>query len=785
MRTRALKLALIALMLATTLAAADDIVNLLPARNYQDQPSPLDAIDNVWLSRTLDDQPEYYLGSGALGDTLAVHYMPAAACDISTAEAMFYNSGEIQVFVWRYKNVAAVLYPTGVAPYRGTSPVSPLGEVLLGPIDVTVQGTGGWETLFDESDLPPGGLSLEQDEAFVVGFVKTVDEYPYPMSDDISSRSTSYSWFGGPWMNYADHPWGGYNAGDAIVEIMMHVDVSYPDGVPAVISEMTTYSDTPNPNKPLHIEATVTGDTDIDLVFLRLKRNEERIYTLDMSDNNIDDIFEIDFNLDGYYGDTFKYWIYVLDNNGVGSNNLDQAVTFEVVSLPNKPILYIDESSVNTETMITTIEYLGWQAAIWDINEHNGIDRFVLDREWELIVVNGFGSSLLPTRDYAGNLFEEYVTNGGDLILIDQDYLFANGESATPVFNSGDFAYDVLGLEFAYNDPVPSEYEFAGVDGSPISDTWFDYPYVIGDDPDFLWGDHVFPIMDGNEMQLFSGFELGATSAYTTTNSFGGNVAYFGFDVNQPILVEDLMPLDWRELMDNLLAWFDLETAPFSLDVIPHRTWIGPLGGTLTFDTFFENLTADSYPGMSLWTRVTNPDGSFVEPLYQMDLDVTPFLNEEFLGMTQCVPTRTCEGRFEFRISVGYYPDPLESVTFDFFKAAPPEGELAANGWDETNYQIGTDEIQKMPKRYLMTNAYPNPFNPETTLSVHLPEKNTLNVVLYNVQGQRVLEVANGSYPAGEHKLLIDGSSLASGVYFLQAIIPGQLNETQKLILMK
>jgi len=771
-------------MLATTMAAAHDVVNLIPTRDRQDDASVRDVVDNIWLGRTLDDQPEYYLGSGALGDTMAVHYMPAAACEINAAQAMFYNAGEIQVFVWRYSDAAAAMYPTGLAPFRGTSPVSPLGEVLLGPINVTVQGTGDWENIFDENDLPPGGLSLEQDEAFVVGFVKSVNENPYPLADDISNRGTSYTWFGGPWMDYADYPWGGYNSNANVVELMMRVDVVYPFGAPPVISEMTTYPDTPNPNKTLHIEATITAEAGVDLVFLRFQQNDGIIRAWDMTDNNVDNIFEIDVTLDGYYGDTFQYWVYAIDINGVGSNNQEQAVTFEIVPLPNKPILYIDEGSVNTDVMIATLEYMGWQAAYWDVNEHNGIDEFVIGRDWELIFINGFGSSLLPTREYAGILFEEYLVNGGDLVLIDQDYLFANGEDATPVFLPGDFAYDILGLESATNDPILSEYEFDGIDGHPISDTWFDYPYVIGDDPAFLWTDSVFPIMDGNESILFTGSALGESHAYTYTNSFGGDIAFFGFDANQAILVEDLMSIDWRMLMNNLLNSFNVEIGPFCLDVIPRKTVIGTGGGTLRFDTFFENLTADPYPGMSMWTKVTNPDGSFVEPLFQMDMDVLPFMDEEYLDMTQCVPTLTAEGRYVFQVAVGYYPEPTATVSFDFYKAAPP-GDLSSDGWDETVFEPVNDGNETIPEQYSVSEAYPNPFNPETTLSVYLPEQNKLSVTLYNVAGQKVLELADGTFLAGEHKLMIDGSSLATGVYFLRTIVPGNVLNTQKLILMK
>jgi len=48
-----------------------------------------------------------------------------------------------------------------------------------------------------------------------------------------------------------------------------------------------------------------------------------------------------------------------------------------------------------------------------------------------------------------------------------------------------------------------------------------------------------------------------------------------------------------------------------------------------------------------------------------------------------------------------------------------------------------------------------------------------------------VTELANGRLTAGQHTLTFDGSNLASGIYFINASVPGKLNETQKVVLMK
>jgi flagellar hook assembly protein FlgD len=66
--------------------------------------------------------------------------------------------------------------------------------------------------------------------------------------------------------------------------------------------------------------------------------------------------------------------------------------------------------------------------------------------------------------------------------------------------------------------------------------------------------------------------------------------------------------------------------------------------------------------------------------------------------------------------------------------------------------------------------AYPNPFNAAATISFNLSTPQTVDVVIYNILGQRVRMLWSGVKEAGEHFLEWDGRDgsgqvLASGVY--------------------
>jgi hypothetical protein len=82
--------------------------------------------------------------------------------------------------------------------------------------------------------------------------------------------------------------------------------------------------------------------------------------------------------------------------------------------------------------------------------------------------------------------------------------------------------------------------------------------------------------------------------------------------------------------------------------------------------------------------------------------------------------------------------------------------------------------------------AYPNPFNPTTTLEMVLPEAGYVSIKIYNLIGQEVATLANGYMQANTagHKFQWNASNMASGVYFVRAEGAGSTS-TQKLMLLK
>ncbi len=102
---------------------------------------------------------------------------------------------------------------------------------------------------------------------------------------------------------------------------------------------------------------------------------------------------------------------------------------------------------------------------------------------------------------------------------------------------------------------------------------------------------------------------------------------------------------------------------------------------------------------------------------------------------------------------------------------------------------IGTDNPVNAPAAFKLNNNYPNPFNPETTISFSLPTKAKVELSVYNIKGQKVTNLVNETMPAGKHAVTWKGMNSAnkpvsSGVYFYKMTANGK-SQIRKMLLMK
>ena len=89
-----------------------------------------------------------------------------------------------------------------------------------------------------------------------------------------------------------------------------------------------------------------------------------------------------------------------------------------------------------------------------------------------------------------------------------------------------------------------------------------------------------------------------------------------------------------------------------------------------------------------------------------------------------------------------------------------------------------------LPHGYSLSQNFPNPFNPTTTISYDIPRPCYVRIDIYDVLGQQVNTLVDGTKTPGSYHVTFDATNLPSGVYYyrLQA---GTFTETKKLMVIK
>jgi 5-hydroxyisourate hydrolase-like protein (transthyretin family) len=127
-----------------------------------------------------------------------------------------------------------------------------------------------------------------------------------------------------------------------------------------------------------------------------------------------------------------------------------------------------------------------------------------------------------------------------------------------------------------------------------------------------------------------------------------------------------------------------------------------------------------------------------------------------------------------------------------------PSDAFELNDVDFVMQSQGTTDVSEtttMPSSFALHQNYPNPFNPSTTISFDMPLAGQVRLSVFNMLGQEVTTLVNGSMASGRVSIVWNatdhaGVGVASGVYFYQLNVSGADGRTsyhsvQKMLLVR
>ena len=103
--------------------------------------------------------------------------------------------------------------------------------------------------------------------------------------------------------------------------------------------------------------------------------------------------------------------------------------------------------------------------------------------------------------------------------------------------------------------------------------------------------------------------------------------------------------------------------------------------------------------------------------------------------------------------------------------------------YDEGDLDIAS-ENDNLDLSYNLYQAYPNPFNPITTISFVIPKYNFVSIKVYTIYGSLVFTLVEDYFNQGNHSLIWDGTNLPSGQYLIK-MESNNFNKTQIISLIK
>jgi hypothetical protein len=249
--------------------------------------------------------------------------------------------------------------------------------------------------------------------------------------------------------------------------------------------------------------------------------------------------------------------------------------------------------------------------------------------------------------------------------------------------------------------------------------------------------------------------------------------------------------------------------------------------GTLTLGgvSLFLNKETEQYAKVEEYNTITISDKNGSSQTLYFGLDADGKVNKELYEMPPQPPSVVFDVRFASQRILETYPSEIATynqhtininsadfpVTISWnvinsngknfsitdavngkligVKEINGEGSIKVSNRNLTSLTLKIQNGEEIPIEFALGQNYPNPFNPTTKMTVAVPKAAMVEIVVYNILGQKVRTLVNEVKPAGYHTIEWNGKSdvgsiVPSGVYFMR-MVSGSFTKVNKLLMLK